>query len=122
MVFSSGRFYSISLLTPIRINLHLKIGQMGLRSWRNYGAAWVRVGGGEKGGRRGKLTLRALAHRKMECSSLYKNRDKRPPLVGTTDLKSIAPASKIIIIKIIYRSLTCKNLLQLPKGQYQSVM
>ena len=53
MVFSSGRFYSISLLTPIRINLHLKIGQMGLRSWRNYGAAWVRVGGGEKGGRRG---------------------------------------------------------------------
>ena len=50
MVFSSGRFYSISLLTPIRINLHLKIGQMGLRSWRNYGAAWVRVGGG---GRRG---------------------------------------------------------------------
>ena len=75
MVFSSGRFYSISLLTPIRINLHLKIGQMGLRSWRNYGAAWVRVGGreagGETGGRRGKLTLRALAHRQMECSSLY---------------------------------------------------
>ena len=55
MVFSSRRFYSISLLTPIRINLHLKIGQMGLRSWRNYGAAWVRVGGGggEAGGRRG---------------------------------------------------------------------
>ena len=76
MVFSSGRFYSISLLTPIRINLHLKIGQMGLRSWRNYGAAWVRVSGREAGGRRGggrrgKLTLRALAHRQMESSSLY---------------------------------------------------
>ena len=53
MVFSSGRFYSISLLTPIRINLHVKIGQMGLRSWRNYGAACVRVGGGEAGGGRG---------------------------------------------------------------------
>ena len=50
MMFSSGRFYSISLLTPIRINLHVKIGQMGLRSWRNYGAACVRVGGGEAGG------------------------------------------------------------------------
>ena len=49
-MFSSGRFYSISLLTPIRINLHVKIGQMGLRSWRNYGAACVRVGGGEAGG------------------------------------------------------------------------
>ena len=53
MVFSSRRFYSISPLTPIRINLHLKIGKMGLRSWRNYGAAWVRVGGREAGGRRG---------------------------------------------------------------------
>ena len=60
-MFSSGRFYSITLLTPIRINLHAKIGQMGLRSWRNYGAACVRVGGGgggggergEKGGGRG---------------------------------------------------------------------
>ena len=81
MVFSSRRFYSISLLTPIRINLHLKIGQMGLRSWRNYGAAWVRVGGGgggeETGGRRGELTLRALAHRKMECSSLYSTKTAR---------------------------------------------
>ena len=53
MVFSSGRFYSITLLTPIRINLHAKIGQMGLRSWRNYGAVCVRVGGGEAGGKRG---------------------------------------------------------------------
>ena len=53
MMFSSGRFYSISLLTPIRINLHVKIGQMGLRSWRNYGAACVRVGGGEAGGEKG---------------------------------------------------------------------
>ena len=43
MVFSSGRFYSISLFTPIRINL-----QMGLRSWRNHGAVWV--GGGGRGG------------------------------------------------------------------------
>ena len=53
MMFSSGRFYSISLLTPIRINLHAKIGQMGLRSWRNYGAAGGRRGekGGEGGGK-----------------------------------------------------------------------
>ena len=57
MVFSSGRFYSISLFTPIRINLHVKIRQMGLRSWRNHGAVWVggggrggKVGGGEVGG------------------------------------------------------------------------
>ena len=48
MVFSSGRFYSISLFTPIRINLHVKIRQMGLRSWRNHGAVWV--GGGGRGG------------------------------------------------------------------------
>ena len=59
MVFSSGRFYSISLLTPIRINLHAKIGQMGLRSWRNYGAAGGRRGekGGEGGRRGGKGVL-----------------------------------------------------------------
>ena len=49
MVFSSGRFYSISLFTSIRINLHVKIRQMGLRSWRNHGAVWV--GGGGGGGR-----------------------------------------------------------------------
>ena len=49
MVFSSGRFYSISPFTPIRINLHVKIRQMGLRSWRNHGAVWV--GGGGGGGR-----------------------------------------------------------------------
>ena len=53
MVFSSGRFYSISLFTPIRINLHVKIRQMGLRSWRNHGAVWVGGGGGgEVGGGR----------------------------------------------------------------------
>ena len=50
MVFSSGRFYSISLFTPIRINLHVKIRQMGLRSWRNHGAVWV--GGGGRGGKK----------------------------------------------------------------------
>ena len=57
MVFSSGRFYSISLFTPIRINLQVKIRQMGLRSWRNHGAVWVGGGGrggGEAGGRRGR--------------------------------------------------------------------
>ena len=52
MVFSSGRFYSISLFTPIRINLHVKIRQMGLRSWRNHGAVWVGGGGRGGGGRR----------------------------------------------------------------------
>ena len=52
MVFSSGRFYSISLFTSIRINLHVKIRQMGLRSWRNHGAVWVGGGGGGGGGRR----------------------------------------------------------------------
>ena len=54
MVFSSGRFYSIRLFTPIRINLHVKIRQMGLRSWRNHGAVWEGGGGGggEAGGRR----------------------------------------------------------------------
>lgn len=97
---------------------------MGLRSWRNYGAAWVRVGGRQTGGRRGGggegVSICPSADGKL-VPLQYKNRDKRPPLVGTTDLKSIAPAIKIII-KIIYRSLTCKNLLQLPKGQYQSVM
>ena len=54
MVFSSGRFYSISLFTPIRIHLHVKIRQMGLRSWRNHGAVWVGGGGGggrQEGGR-----------------------------------------------------------------------
>ena len=50
MVFSSGRFYSISLFTPIRIHLHVKIRQMGLRSWRNHGAVWVGGGGGGGGG------------------------------------------------------------------------
>ena len=60
MVFSSGRFYSIRLFTPIRINLHVKIRQMGLRSWRNHGAVWVGGGGrggGEAGGRRGEEVL-----------------------------------------------------------------
>ena len=60
MVFSSGRFYSISLFTPIRINLHVKIRQMALRSWRNHGAVWVGGGGrggGEAGGRRGEEVL-----------------------------------------------------------------
>ena len=62
MVFSSGRFYSISLFTPIRIHLHVKIRQMGLRSWRNHGAVWVGGGGGgggggEAGGRQGEGVL-----------------------------------------------------------------
>ena len=75
MVFSSGRFYSISLLTPIRINFTFENWANGVKVleklWCCVGEGRREGGGGETGGRRGKLTLRALAHRQMECSSLY---------------------------------------------------